>query len=132
MYKQDHDPRRRVDWLDLSAIGLSGLCLLHCLAGSLVVAALSAVSLAVPAAHDLHLGALVIVVPLTVVALGRTLTRHRYVLPSAIGAVGLALMILAVLPALRGSAEVVLTVSGVTLLAVAHTLNMRHLRYCPA
>lgn len=130
MSKEYRHTRRRLSWLDLSAIGLSGLCLIHCLAGGLFVAVLSALSLAVPAAHDIHWMALIIVVPLTLVALGRTVTRHGYRLPFTLGLVGLALMILAVLPGFVGPLEVVLTVVGVSLLAVAHWLNMRHLSCC--
>ena len=116
----------RPDWLDFSAIGMSGLCLVHCLASGLFVASLSAVSLsAVTASHAFHLYALFAAVPLAAWALGRGWRRQRRAAPLVLGAVGLALMTIGVLPSLAGVVETVLTVTGVTVLALGHFLNWR-------
>lgn len=118
----------RPDWLDVSAIGVSGLCLVHCLASGAFVVGLSAVSLSAPASHDFHLYTLIAAFVLAAWALGRGWLRLRRIAPVALGGLGIALMAAGVHPALFGWPEVVLTVAGVTVLALAHLLNWRALR----
>lgn len=118
----------RPDWLDFSAIGVSGLCLVHCLASGAFVIGLSAVSLSAPASHEFHFYTLSIAAVLAAWALGRGWLRMRRAAPLVLGGLGLALMAVGVLPAMVGWPEVVLTVAGVTVLAVAHVLNWRGLR----
>ena len=77
-------------WLDLSAITLSGLCILHCLAGSLLLAAAAAG--ADWLGHDAHVWGLALALPLAALALGRGLRRHGRVPVAIIGAGGLLLM----------------------------------------
>ena len=63
------------NWLDGAAVALSALCLIHCLALPIVVAGLP--FLAQFAEGHLHLQMLVVVLPLSVVALGLGYRRHR-------------------------------------------------------
>ncbi|MCH8685921.1 MerC domain-containing protein [Pedomonas mirosovicensis] len=115
--------------MDLSAIGMSGLCLVHCLASGVFVAGLSAVSMTVPASHEFHLYALLIAAVLALWALGRGWVKHRRAAPMLLGSFSLGLMALGVLPSLAGWPETVLTVLGVAILAVAHVLNWRGLHH---
>lgn len=118
----------RPDLLDFSAIGVSGLCLLHCLASGVFVVGLSAVSLSVPASHEFHIFTLPVAALLAAWALGRGWLRLRRALPLVLGGLGLGLMIVGVLPAMLGWPEVAFTVAGVSVLAVAHVLNWLGLR----
>lgn len=110
--------------IDRLAVGLSGLCVVHCIASSLLLAAVASTGGALldPMIHQLGLFAALV---LAAVGLGLGLHRHRSRRPVLIGGLGLALMASALF-APHGLAETLLTVSGVTLVAIAHLLN-RHL-----
>lgn len=107
--------------LDRIAIGLSGLCLVHCLASAVVLGLLSAASgmLGAPIVHEIGLGMAMI---LGSVALGKGVATHGFVLPLAIGALGLGVMAGALTLPHDGS-ESALTVVGVLILALGHRLN---------
>lgn len=109
--------------LDRFAIGLSSLCAVHCVATVVLLGALSSLGpfFAAPIVHEVGL-ALAIVVG--AVALGAGVRRHRALFPLVIGCIGLAIMGLA-LWAPHGIGESVLTVVGVSLVAIAHLLNIR-------
>lgn len=109
--------------LDRMGVLLSGLCALHCVAGLLVVAGLGigGEALFAPAIHRVGL-ALAIAVGAATLLYG--VIRHGDPRPLQLGAVGLALMT-AALAMGHSSAEAVLTISGVTLLAWAHLRNLR-------
>ena len=117
--------RQMRDRFDRLGIVLSGLCAVHCLVTLLLVAGLglSGGILLDPALHRVGL-ALAIVVG--AVALGFGLARHGKREPLAIGAVGLALMTLALLTG-HSPAEAGLTIAGVALVALAHWRNVKHL-----
>ena len=109
--------------IDRWAIGLSGLCMAHCLATALVFGAASAVGglLHSPFIHE---AGLVFAIVLGGIALGRGVQMHGQKLPLAIGVVGLAIMAGA-LTMPHGNGEVGVTMIGVTLLGLAHYLNRR-------
>ena len=109
--------------LDRMAVGLSGLCILHCVLSVVLVAALSGVGTLFtdPLFHRLGLMGAVV---LAALALGQGYARHRARGPLVIGLAGLSLMS-AGLVAPHGWVEVALTVGGVTVLAVAHLMNAR-------
>ena len=77
--------------LDRLAIGLSGLCLVHCLASAVVLGLLSAAGgmLGAPIVHEIGL---MLAMILGSVALGKGVVDHGFMLPSAIGALGLGVM----------------------------------------
>jgi MerC mercury resistance protein len=112
------------DRLDRAGIYLSGLCLVHCVLGLVVVSALglgTGSALLAPAFHEIGLALAVVI---GVIALGVGFHKHGRSAPLGLGALGLALMA-AALAAGHGPAEAVLTIGGVTLLAIAHLWNLR-------
>lgn len=111
----------RTSRLDRIAMGLSGLCLVHCLASAVVLALLSAAGgvLGAPIIHEV---ALVLAMILGGVALGRGVREHGFMMPSAIGALGLGVMAGA-LTMDHGGPEAFFTVVGVMILALGHKLN---------
>lgn len=111
----------RTSRLDRIAMGLSGLCVVHCLASAVVLAMLSAAGgvLGAPIVHEV---ALVFAMVLGLVALGRGVREHGFMLPSAIGALGLGVMAGA-LTMPHGGPEATFTVAGVLILALGHKLN---------
>lgn len=120
---QQHTPPSQ--GLDRLAIFLSGLCLLHCLA--IPIAVLAAPLLGQWLDHtetSVHWALLAGAVPLSAVALWRGYLRHhqRYIL--VLGAVGLALMLIAVMHLFGPEAEIILTVVGVSILLLAHVRNL--------
>ncbi|MEO6112881.1 MAG: MerC domain-containing protein [Sphingomicrobium sp.] len=107
--------------LDRVAIGLSGLCMVHCLATAVLLGLLSAAGgfLGAPVLHEVGLGLAMI---LGGIALGRGIIDHGYMLPSAIGGLGLGVMAGALsLP--HDGREALFTVVGVMILALGHRLN---------
>ena len=109
--------------MDRLAIGLSGLCLVHCLASAIFVAMLASAGgiLLHPAIHEVGL---VFAIGLGVVALGRGVVDHGFMMPSAVGGLGLGVMAGSlVLP--EGGAGTVYTILGVAILALGHDLNRR-------
>ena len=103
------------------AIGLSGLCLVHCVATAVALGLLSAAGgfLGAPIIHELGL---VLAMLLGAFALGRGILEHGYMLPSAIGGLGLGVMAGALTLPHDGS-EALFTVVGVMILALGHRLN---------
>ena len=109
--------------LDRFGVLLSGLCMLHCLAGLLLVAGLGLGGefLLAPVIHRVGL-ALAIAVGTVTLVIG--VVRHRDPRPLQVGAAGLALMAIALFIG-HGTAEALLTIAGVSLLAWAHWRNLR-------
>lgn len=109
---------------DRLAIGLSGLCAVHCLASAVLVAlAASAGGLLLnPVVHEIGL---VVAIGLGAVALGRGVIDHGYMMPASIGALGLGVMAGAISLPHDGSGETLFTLVGVGLLALGHDLNRR-------
>jgi hypothetical protein len=134
--------RRYVDWamtvilqrfrfsewvprLDRLAIGLSGLCAIHCVATTVLVALMSAAGglLVDPIVHEVGL---MLAIALGAVALGRGALHHGFLMPVAMGGFGLGMMAGALsLPHDSSGAEALWTILGVGLLAFGHDLNRR-------
>jgi hypothetical protein len=109
---------------DRIGVGLSALCLIHCLALPALLAALSVWAVAAEAVHAaLALG----VVPVATWAGVRGYRHHRRVLVPVLFAVGAALLLgaLAFEGMLREGGHTGLTVIGGSLLIVGHVLNVR-------
>ena len=111
-------PTRRLDRI---AIGLSGLCLVHCLATAVLLGLLSAAGsfLGNPLIHEIGLS---MAMAMGAVALGRGVVDHGFMMPSAVGALGLGVMAGALTMPHDGT-EAVYTVVGVAILALGHRLN---------
>lgn len=110
--------------LDRLAIGLSGLCMVHCLATSVLLAMLSTAGgvLLDPIFHEVGL---TIAIALGAVALGRGVLRHGYMMPAAMGAFGLGIMAGAMTLPHDVGGEALWTIIGVSILALGHHLNRR-------
>jgi hypothetical protein len=107
--------------LDRFAIGLSGLCMVHCLATSVLLALVASAG-GMLGAEWIHEVGLVLAMVMGAIALGRGISEHGYMMPSAIGALGLGVMAGALtLP--HDGGEALFTVVGVAILALGHRLN---------
>ncbi|HEX8480614.1 MAG TPA: MerC domain-containing protein [Allosphingosinicella sp.] len=109
--------------MDRVAIALSGLCVVHCLATSVVLAVLASAGglLVAPIIHEVGL---TLAIVLGVVALGRGVADHGFMMPSAVGGLGLGVMGGA-LTMPHSDLETVYTIVGVAILALGHDLNRR-------
>jgi len=110
--------------LDRVAMTLSGMCLVHCIATTVLLAAVaSAGGLLSPAIHEVGLSLAIL---LGIIGLGRGILRHGYMLPAAVGGFGLGMMAGALsLPHDGVGTEAVWTMVGVLTLALGHDLNRR-------
>ena len=107
--------------LDRLAIALSGLCLVHCLATTVVLAVLASAGgfLGAPWIHEVGLSLAMV---MGAVALGKGIFDHGYTMPAAVGGLGLGVMAGALTLPHDGS-EAVYTMLGVAILALGHRLN---------
>ena len=112
-------------WLDQGAIGLSALCLVHCLAFPLIVLALPVASEILPRQWWVHPAIFLLAVPMATVALVRGWQQHRDHRPVAIGGVGLAMLAVGLMAAEGSATEIIFTVAGGAIVATAHLLNRR-------
>jgi len=111
-------------WLDGAAVGLSALCLIHCLALPILVAGLP--FLAQFSEGHLHAQMLVVVLPLSIVALGLGFRHHRNIRIITAGIVGMLILTLGATVAhdqLGLLADRTFTVVGALVLAAAHFYN---------
>ena len=109
--------------MDRMAIALSGLCLVHCLASAVFVAMLASAGglLLDPIVHEVGM---MLALTLGVIALGRGVCEHGFMMPAAVGGLGLGVMGGALmLP--HGGGETLYSVIGVLILALGHDLNRR-------
>jgi hypothetical protein len=107
-------------------ISIAGLCLVHCLATSVLLALLASAGglLLSPIIHEIGL---VFAILFGLLALGKGLWDHGFVMPASIGALGIGIMAGALtLP--HGGIEIFYTILGVGVLALGHDLNHRAAR----
>lgn len=109
--------------LDRLAIGLSGLCLAHCLASAVVLTMLASAGsfMLHPALHEIGL---TLAMMLAAIALGRGVMAHGYAIPAWVGALGLGVMAGALTLPHDGS-EAIYSIIGVLIVALGHDLNRR-------
>jgi len=119
------NPSAFVRILDASAVGLSGLCLAHCLALPVAAAFLPVLG-AWAEAEWLHLAFLAAAVPISAMALVRS-GGWRAPLVFGLALVGIGLLTSGVFLAPNEGAELAMTVAGGLALATAHSLNWRRL-----
>lgn len=107
---------------DRIAIGVSGLCLVHCVATTVLLTVISSAGgLLNPAIHEIGL---TLAIGFGIIALGRGIVTHGYMMPAVVGAFGLGIMAGALsLP--HGEFEIFWTLVGVSLVALGHDLNRR-------
>lgn len=111
-------PTRRLDRL---AIGLSGLCLVHCVATTVLLAVLASAGSVLGAAW-IHEVGLALAMAMGMIALGKGIFDHGYTMPSAVGGLGLGVMAGALTLPHNGT-EAIYTMVGVGILALGHRLN---------
>jgi hypothetical protein len=108
--------------LDRLAMGLSGLCAVHCVATAVLLGLVASAGglLGKPIIHEVGLSLAML---LGAIALGRGIREHGFVLPCAVGAAGLGIMAYGM--SLHESGyEPEFTILGVSVLALGHRLNM--------
>ena len=108
--------------LDRIAMGLSGLCAVHCVATAVLLGLVASAGglLGKPIIHEVGLTLAMI---LGAIALGRGMREHGLILPAMVGGAGLAIMAYAM--SLRESGfEPAVTILGVSVLALGHRLNI--------
>jgi hypothetical protein len=108
--------------LDRIAMGLSGLCLVHCVATAVLLGLIASAGgfLGRPIIHEVGLTLAMVI---GAIALGRGVQEHGFVLPVAVGSLGLGVMAFA-LSIPEGGHEPFYTVAGVMILALGHRLNV--------
>jgi MerC mercury resistance protein len=125
----DQNTPKSTNWLDLAAVGLSGLCLIHCLALPLFIAGLP--FLAQYSDGHLHAQLLIVVLPLSILALGLGYRRHRIRRIVVGGSLGMLLLIIGATVAharLGITADRLFTIAGALTLAVSHFFNSMRAR----
>ena len=109
--------------IDRLGIALSGLCFVHCLASAIFVAVLASAGgiLLDPVIHEVGL---MLAIGLGIIAMGRGVVEHGFMMPAAVGGLGLGVMAGALsLP--HGGAGTLYSILGVAILALGHDLNRR-------
>jgi hypothetical protein len=108
--------------LDRIAMGISGLCLVHCIATAVLLGLLASAGslLGKPIIHEVGLCLAMVI---GAIALGRGVREHGFILPAAVGVTGLCIMGYA-LTMREGGLEPVFTMAGVMILALGHRLNV--------
>ncbi len=127
----DQNSAKSIDWLDGTAAVLSGLCLVHCLALPLLLAGLPFLS-SFEEGH-LHAQMLIVVLPLSVVALSIGFRRHGDLRVIVTGLLGMLLLTIGGTIAHDQYgllADRLLSVAGALTLATAHYYNSALSRRC--
>ena len=109
---------------DQLAIGLSGLCLVHCLATTVFFASIASVGGVFLDNHLFHEIGLIIAIGFALITLVSGVLSHGYMMPFAVGSFGLGMMAGALSRPHDGS-EVLATMVGVAVVALGHDLNRR-------
>ncbi len=120
-------------FLDRAAIALSGLCVLHCLAMPLLM--IVAPFLGQFSEDHFHLQVLGLVFPASTLGLGLGYRRHRQLGIPAAGIVGMLLLLIGatwVHSDIGIVADRIVTLTGSSILAVAHFYNSRLGKCCQA
>ncbi len=113
---------------DMAAVGLSGLCLVHCLGLPLLAASLPLLG-AWAEAEWLHWTFVALAVPVSIIALWRPLRKGLGMGPLGLALLGIAALFAGVLGWPTEADETWVTVSGSLLLAAAHLLNWHRSRH---
>ncbi|MDP5208505.1 MerC domain-containing protein [Microbulbifer sp. 2205BS26-8] len=113
---------------DRTAIGISLMCAIHCLALPLVFALLPAVAALNLGSEAFHTWLVAAVLPTSIFALTLGCRQHKRYELLALGSIGLTLLVTAVVlgeETIGEMGEKVLTVIGTGLVAIGHIWNVR-------
>ena len=83
-------------WLDKLAISMAAVCAVHCLLMPLIIVLLPIVATSLFVHQDFHLWMLFLVIPTTTMAIGMGCRKHKDKWTAAISAIGLSLLLSAV------------------------------------
>lgn len=108
---------------DRIAITLSGLCVAHCFATAVILGLLASAG-GIFESPIFHEAGLVVAILLGAISLGHGAMVHKFMMPAAIGSLGLGIMAGA-LTMDHGMQESFYTLLGVGILALGHDLNHR-------
>lgn len=111
---------------DKTAISLSFICAVHCLAMPLIFLLLPSLAVIYFDNETAHLLMLFAVLPVSIFALTMGCKKHKDIFVFILGAVGLAILVTAVLlghDALGELVEKALILSGATIIALSHIRN---------
>ena len=109
--------------LDRLAMALSGLCVAHCFLTAVVLGLLASAG-GIFDSPIFHEAGLALAILMGAIALGHGALVHRFMMPAAIGSLGLGIMAGA-LTMDHGWQESAYTLLGVAILALGHDLNYR-------
>ncbi|WP_336950503.1 MerC domain-containing protein [Sphingobium aromaticivastans] len=109
--------------IDRLAIALSGMCVAHCFGTAVLLGVLASAG-GIFESPIFHEAGLVLAILLGAVALGHGAVAHGFMMPAAIGSLGLGIMAGA-LTMDHGWQESAYTLLGVAILALGHDLNHR-------
>ena len=120
------DDRRPGTLADRIGVTLSGLCLMHCIASAIFFASVASIGAVMlnPLFHEIGL---VLAIGFGLFALVRGTLDHGHMLPFGVGCTGIGMMA-GGLAHPHGEAEVLATMIGVVIVALAHDLNLRAAR----
>ena len=109
--------------IDRLAIGLSGLCLVHCIASAVVIAVLASAGtfLLDPIFHEVGMS---IALVLGVLGLGRGILTHGFMLPASVGGLGIGVMAGSLVLG-HENGGTLYSILGVLIVALGHDLNRR-------
>jgi hypothetical protein len=117
--------------LDTVAMGISALCVFHCLATPVLLVLFPIIGGTLFASHAFHALLLLLVLPTSTLALYLGYRRHRRPLALWLGVVGMAILLVAALlgpEVLSAGGERATTSAGGIVLATAHFINLRRCR----
>jgi hypothetical protein len=106
--------------LDRIAMALSGLCMVHCVATAVLLALLASAG-GFLGSHVIHEVGLTLAMIIGAFALVRGVLEHGFMMPSAVGGLGLGVMAGAL--TLHDGTEPLYTIVGVLIVALGHRLN---------
>lgn len=110
--------------LDRAGMLLSGLCIVHCVGGLVLIAALG-IGGGLIFSPWIHRVGIALAMVIAAVAIGLGALQHRRPAPFVVAMMGLTFMG-GGLAVEHGYEEAVLTIIGVTLVAAGHVLNLRY------
>lgn len=119
--------------LDKAAIGVSLLCVVHCLSIPFILALGPTLNLWVWGSEGFHLALLLVVVPLSLLAFGLGYRYHKNPKMLKPGLIGLAVVITAAVLEIIWIGPItaaIITTSGGVLLIMAHIINLRAQKSC--
>ena len=118
-------------FIDQIAIGLSAVCIIHCLAVPFVIALLPVAAASMGGNSHFHEFMLWVIIPTSLVGLGLGVRIHRQYMLPLIGAAGLSIIIVAALwghDVWHWWYEIGLSSAGSLVLAFAHWRNFSEVR----